>query len=137
MAWSPRKRSRSRHGKRSNGRVAEVSPRLTLPLTPPEADLGHRFRAAWVEGDAQTAVAELLPVRLARACVAVLPVSGAGLSVIDDSFRVPLGASDETATTAERLQFTTGEGPCLDAARSGRMVVTRGEEISRRWPRFA
>jgi hypothetical protein len=32
--------------------------------------------------------------------------------------------------------LTTGEGPCLDAARTGRMVVTRGEEISRRWPRF-
>lgn len=104
---------------------------------PAWTDLAWSFRAAWALGDPDTAAPELLPVRLARACVAVLPVAGAGLSLFNDVFRVPLGANDEPATLAERLQFTQGEGPCLDATRSGRIVVARREQIERRWPMFA
>jgi hypothetical protein len=74
---------------------------------------------------------------LAKACLTVLPVSGAGLSVVDGGFRVPLGGSDELATVAERLQFTQGEGPCLDAGRSGRTVFATAADIKRRWPTFA
>ncbi|MCW2525512.1 MAG: hypothetical protein JWM76_372 [Pseudonocardiales bacterium] len=99
-------------------------------------DVAYRFRQAWTEGDKGTAVPELLPVRLARACVAVLPITGAGLSLIDDDFRVPIGASDDAAGVAERLQFTQGEGPCLDAARSGRIVIAETEHIEQRWPAF-
>src|ERR1700712_1960277 len=99
-------------------------------------DVGHRFRQAWIHGDTATANPELLPVRLARACVAVLPVTGAGLSLLNDDFRVPLGASDDAAETAERLQFTQGEGPCLNAARSGRVVIAQAEQIEPRWPAF-
>jgi hypothetical protein len=100
-------------------------------------DIGQRFRQAWTTGDQQTATPELLPVRLARAARAVLPVSGAGLSLINDRFRVPLGASDDDAAAAERLQFTHGEGPCLDAARAGRPVAVEEPEIRERWPMFA
>ncbi|MCW2529008.1 MAG: hypothetical protein JWM76_3868 [Pseudonocardiales bacterium] len=100
------------------------------------ADVAHLFQQAWIDGDKATAVPELLPVRLARACVAVLPVTGAGLSLIDDDFRVPIGASDEASEAAERLQFTQGEGPCLDAARSGQIVFAQAEQIQRRWPAF-
>jgi hypothetical protein len=99
-------------------------------------DIGRRFRMEWSLGDPSTASPELLPVRLARACVAVLPVAGAGLSLISDGFRVPLGASDDVAGTAERLQFTQGEGPCLDAALSGRVMVAQGRQIAQRWPVF-
>jgi hypothetical protein len=54
-----------------------------------------------------------------------LGVDGAGLSIHGQAQkRTPLGASSNDASTAERLQFTAGAGPCLDAARSG-------------WPVFA
>jgi hypothetical protein len=102
-----------------------------------KSDLARRFRTAWAEApDQGTAIPELLPVRLARACVQVLPVAGAGLSLLNDEFRVPVGASDETATCAERLQFTQGEGPCLDAARSGRTVIADASQIQAQWPLF-
>ncbi len=102
------------------------------------ADIAVQFRAEWTGvGDPETAVAELLPVRLARACVQVLPVAAAGLSLLNDRFRVPLGASDEMATQAERLQFTAGEGPCLDAARSQRLLVASAADIAARWPVLA
>jgi GAF domain-containing protein/ANTAR domain-containing protein len=103
-----------------------------------QSDLARRYRAAWADSpDPATAVPELLPVRLTRACVQVLPVAGAGLSLLNHDFRVPVGASDEAASTAERLQFTQGEGPCLDAARTRRIVIAGEADIERQWPLFA
>jgi GAF domain-containing protein len=82
------------------------------------------------------AMPELLPARLARSCAAVLPVDGAGLSLVQGDFRVPLGASDDQASLAERLQFTQGEGPCLDAARQQRIQVADVKQLHRRWPLY-
>jgi hypothetical protein len=96
------------------------------------------FRRAWISApDAATANAELLPDRLARACVDVLDVDGAGLSFFYSDFRVPVGASDDLATAAERLQFTQGEGPCLESAATHRMLVSEADDLLRRWPTFS
>jgi hypothetical protein len=78
---------------------------------------------------------ELLPVRLAKACVSVLPVDAAGLSLHQIEFRVPIGASDEMATLAERLQFTQGEGPCLNSARTRRSVTVNAAQMQQDGPR--
>ena len=80
----------------------------------------------------------LLPVRLAKACRAVLPVVGVGLSAFTrDGFRFPLGASDDTAATAERLQFTVGSGPSLDTHARGVPVTAPTPELLRTcWPEF-
>jgi hypothetical protein len=99
--------------------------------------VGH-FRRAWAgPSDPTTATPELLPVRLAQACLAVLPVDGAGLSLLNDEFRVPLGSSDDLASVAERLQFTVGEGPCLVAAAEQRSVVADAAQLEERWPAYA
>src|ERR1700710_311366 len=80
---------------------------------------------------------ELLPVRLARACATVLPVTGAGLSLYGTAdFRVPIGASDDTAADAERLQFTLGEGPCLAAHLERRVIAASESDMQRLWPQF-
>ena len=80
---------------------------------------------------------ELLPVRLARACARVLPVAGVGISMFgSDGIRIPVGASDDDAATAERLQFTAAEGPCLDAQILARPVLATESLIARRWPDF-
>lgn len=108
------------------------------PAFTAKSELARSFRAAWAGGrDPATAVPELLPVRLTRACVQVLPVVGAGLSLLNHDFRVPVGASDETASLAERLQFTQGEGPCLDAAQQGRIVLAGEADLRQQWPLFA
>ncbi|MCZ2850999.1 hypothetical protein [Modestobacter sp. VKM Ac-2978] len=78
---------------------------------------------------------EMLAVRLSRACVAALPIDGAGLSVHDPSgLRTPIGASDATASRAERLQFTHGAGPCLRAHDDGTAIAFDEGEIARNWP---
>jgi hypothetical protein len=103
-----------------------------------KSGIARRYRSAWADSpDPSTAIPELLPVRLTRACVQVLPVAGAGLSLLNHDFRVPVGASDEVASIAERLQFTQGEGPCLDAARMGRIVIAGEADIEEQWPLFA
>ena len=78
---------------------------------------------------------ELLPMVLAQAAVAVLPVEGAGLSLIKD-LRVPIGASDEVVARAEALQTTLGEGPCLTAAALEQPLVADLATMAATWPIF-
>jgi hypothetical protein len=81
--------------------------------------------------------AELLPVRLARACARTLEVDAAGISLVDGAQQhVPLGASSEWAADAERLQFTVGEGPCMTAQKTRHPVLAGEEDLRRRWPVF-
>ncbi|MGY1914474.1 ANTAR domain-containing protein [Blastococcus sp. SYSU DS0973] len=101
--------------------------------------IAGRFEAALArESDPELAGPELLPVRLSRACAALLGVDGAGLSLLDGSGRrVPLGASSPEASSAERMQFTTGEGPCMTSRSTGQPVFAVEEDLRRRWPMFA
>lgn len=80
----------------------------------------------------------MLPSRLAACCARVVPVSGVGISVfLSNGVRVPVGASTEAAADAERLQFTTGEGPCLAAVKTGRAVFATEAVTAREWPHFS
>jgi hypothetical protein len=97
--------------------------------------LAAQFRSAVLEAlQHETAGKDLLPLLLARACVTVLPVDGAGLS-ITDTLRVPLAASDDMVARAERLQTTLGEGPCLAAAGT-EPLVANATTMAVRWPVF-
>lgn len=91
---------------------------------------------AKAEEGARDLGAELFPRALAEACAQVLDVSGTGLSLLSGPERVPLGASNEDAATAERLQFTVGDGPCFSAYESGRTVYAGPEELAAKWPAF-
>src|ERR1700709_817985 len=97
--------------------------------------LADRFDAVVTAEGAAFPEIELLPVRLARACVQVLPVAGAGLSALaHPDLRLPIGASDDVAGYVERLQFTYGEGPCLHAYATGRPQLVTARELQQRWP---
>ncbi len=77
---------------------------------------------------------------LCAACVDVLDVAGAGIMLmIDGEQTSPLGASNSTMGVVEDLQFTFGEGPCIDALRSGVPVFEpdlADPEVPR-WPAFS
>jgi GAF domain len=82
---------------------------------------------------------DLLAV-LAAACVRALPVTGVGLALMTDAG--PAGtvtATDGVARELEDLQFTLGEGPCVDASRTGRPVLQPDLALTAppRWPVFA
>jgi hypothetical protein len=98
--------------------------------------LAEQFRATVT--DAYTgggATVDLLPMVFVQAAVSVLPVAGAGLSVMN-RLRIPLAASNQHVVAAERLQTTVGEGPCLAAVHTGRPVVADLAEMADRWPVF-
>ncbi|SDR69849.1 hypothetical protein SAMN04488543_0099 [Friedmanniella luteola] len=80
--------------------------------------------------------AATLPQILTLACVEVLPVAGAGLSLTGE-LRVPLSASNVAAAEAERLQVSLGDGPCLEAAAGARPVAVDADRLGRRWPVYA
>lgn len=51
-------------------------------------------------------------------------MTGAGVMLMSDD--LPIGSlctTDEVSTLIEELQFTLGEGPCMDAHHSGRVVL--------------
>jgi hypothetical protein len=77
--------------------------------------------------------------RLVSACVSVLTVTGAGIMLmVDGGHRGTLGSSDATMGVVEELQFTLGEGPCLDSYRLGRPVSepALANPATPRWPSF-
>ena len=81
-----------------------------------------------------------LPSSLVCLCARALPVTGVGLALMtDDGPAGTVAASDGAARELEELQFTLGEGPCVDASRTGRPVLQ--PELARtaplRWPAFA
>jgi len=77
----------------------------------------------------------LLPLALVQACVQVLAVDGAGLSLTQD-LRVPPSASSDMVARAERLQITLGEGPCLSATDAGGPLIADLAAVTTKWPVF-
>ncbi|WP_191299360.1 GAF and ANTAR domain-containing protein [Lentzea cavernae] len=78
--------------------------------------------------------------RVIRACVDVLPVDGASISVMSGPReRETLYASDEIATEIENVQFTLGEGPCFEAfsTRKPVLVPDLPQASVLEWPVFA
>jgi hypothetical protein len=99
--------------------------------------LAERFREALWEQATPEPMPELLPQQLSRAVARVLPVDGAGISMrVDPDRQLPLGASDPVSGLAERLQFTAGAGPCLQASAARQPVFVVEEDMARRWPAF-
>jgi hypothetical protein len=78
--------------------------------------------------------------RLCRAAARTLPASGVGISVMStDGQPATVAASDAHSATVEDLQFTLGEGPCIDAYSTGRPVFAPDLTVAARvrWPGYA
>lgn len=79
--------------------------------------------------------------QICHACIDGLGVDGAGISLLTETeSREAVCASDATAARVEDLQYTLGEGPCVEAAITGRAVLVPdvGDAAREsRWPVFA
>ena len=79
------------------------------------------------------------PARLCRACPPIVGVNGAGVMLMSgDIPRGSLCVTDEVSQLIEELQYTLGEGPCVDAYRQDQVVAEPdlAEPVARRWPAF-
>jgi hypothetical protein len=78
--------------------------------------------------------------QLCAACVELLDVDGASISLMyDGTTRGTFGSSGEMSRRLDELQFTFGEGPCLDAVRDGAPVLVAdfNDPAEGRWPAFS
>jgi hypothetical protein len=102
---------------------------------PPErlrADLGTSISGA---GTALAAADQLC-----CACADLLDVDGASISLTyAGTTRGTFGSSGEMCRRLDELQFTFGEGPCLDSVRDGApvLVADLNDPGERRWPAFS
>jgi hypothetical protein len=83
----------------------------------------------------------VLAGEICRACVQGLDIDGAAISLLTaDPLRETVFASDATADLLEDLQFSLGEGACIDAAVSRRPVLVadmNDPAQTARWPVYA
>ena len=79
------------------------------------------------------------PARLCRACPQIVGVNGAGVMLMSgDIPRGSLCSTDEVSQLIEELQYTLGEGPCVDAYQQDQVVAEPdlAGPVRRRWPAF-
>ncbi|TDP96206.1 GAF and ANTAR domain-containing protein [Labedaea rhizosphaerae] len=76
-----------------------------------------------------------------RACVAAVSAIGGGVSMAHPSgVAEPLFATDAASGEVQLLQFTVGQGPCVDALAGQRAVLVKdikSPDSGRRWPLFS
>jgi len=85
---------------------------------------GSAGSAGWLSGLCRTATREL-------------PASGVAISLMTlEGSWATAAASDPTSKAVDELQFTLGEGPCLDAFAAGRPVLVSdlAHDAAGRWP---
>jgi hypothetical protein len=82
------------------------------------------------------------PLRICSLCVELLDVDGAGISMVTrEGHRGVVCATNDVSARIEDMQFTLGEGPCVDAVSDGHPVLiadlTDDSELAPdRWPTF-
>ncbi len=96
-------------------------------------DQSSRITVAFARETARSPTA-----RLCTACVEVLEVTGAGITVLSGVEPGPVCVSDPGVAGLENLQFDLAQGPCRDAFSSGIAVHAPRLHAShaRRWPPF-
>jgi hypothetical protein len=76
---------------------------------------------------------------LCRGCVKIVGADGAGIMLMSgDIPRGSLCSTNEVSHLIEELQYTLGEGPCVDAYRQDRVVTEPdlADPVTRRWFAF-
>jgi GAF domain/ANTAR domain len=100
------------------------------------AEMRRVLGDAVADGDPGVSMAD----RLCRACVQLLEVDGAAISVmLEGSSQGTIGSSGELSRRLDELQFTFGEGPCIDAVRLEVPVIAENlaDPSEQRWPAYA
>ncbi len=94
----------------------------------------HRILAALAAGGDGWSSA-----RLCGACPGIVGVNGAGVMLMSgDIPRGSLCTTDKVSHLIEDLQYTLGEGPCIDAYQHDTVVAEPdlAHPVTRRWPAF-
>lgn len=80
------------------------------------------------------------PGPLCRVADELVGITGAGVMVLTDGVpQASLCTTGSVSDLIEQLQYTLGEGPCIDAYQTGRVIAEPdlGAPATPRWPAFA
>ncbi|MGQ4384002.1 GAF and ANTAR domain-containing protein [Streptomyces sp. SAS_270] len=106
----------------------------------PTEEQDHRRITGALSAASADVDARLVPEALCRACVGLVPVTGASVSLSGGGvMRATWCASDDTSGQLAEAQYTLGDGPCQSALDLGVPVLApdlTGRD-ARRWPLFA
>jgi GAF domain-containing protein len=76
--------------------------------------------------------------RVCRQVVHAIPDADmASISLARDGGTHTAAATGEHARRIDRAQFEADQGPCIEAAKTGRLVRVAVSEVAERWPEFA
>ncbi|MFJ9078809.1 GAF domain-containing protein [Streptomyces sp. NPDC102278] len=104
----------------------------------PPAEWGYGQLSRLFTGDIHGAAARDAPAALSRACVDLMDVSGASVSLYgDEDARTLWWSSDDVAGRLAEAQYTLGDGPCRTAMRQAAPVMA--PDLARApdaWPFF-
>jgi GAF domain-containing protein len=67
----------------------------------------------------------------------VSPVASVGITVHYDGDMLTVATSDERAALIDMEQYTVGDGPCLEALRTGEVVAVADQATDTRWDGYA
>ncbi|XVS62115.1 ANTAR domain-containing response regulator [Actinosynnema sp. CA-299493] len=68
---------------------------------------------------------------------AVPGVDEATITLLQDGEPTTIASTSEVVVDLDRGQYERGDGPCLEAARTGELVRVSIGEVAERWPEFA
>ncbi|SFW75059.1 GAF and ANTAR domain-containing protein [Amycolatopsis australiensis] len=76
--------------------------------------------------------------RLCRQVVRAVPDTGmASITLLRDDVPYTVTATGDGALRIDQAQYDAGEGPCLEASRTGHIQRVKVSEAAQRWPDFA
>lgn len=112
----------------------EVATEVTAPVSDELADALSELSGMLVDRQHL----EVLLRRVAELAVAVVPgCSHAGVTLLDGERAVTAASTDPVVRTVDQQQYEVGDGPCLDAVRSGSINRVSESDLVQRWPEFA
>jgi anti-anti-sigma factor len=111
--------------------VGSFPPAMIAPSRP-KTDL-RRVSALPADPDVVDGALRLV-VELARACVS--GADGVSVSLLRHGVLSTVAASDQTILAMDADQYSTGEGPCVDASLKGHWFHAESLDTETRWPSF-
>jgi GAF domain-containing protein len=78
----------------------------------------------------------LLDKTVRLAADVVTPAAACGVTIRRDGQPFTVATSNDLAAQVDEIQYGTDEGPCLDALRTGAVVVVDDLSQDERWPRY-
>ena len=101
-----------------------------LELAAEFADLGAELHG---DGDNRAALQRVVQLAVKH----VPGCAWASVTVVQNGHGTTIASSDDIARSADRLQYDTGEGPCLSAAEDGCTYAMFDVHDDTRWPTFS